>query len=143
MENINDWMKLPPLEVNAPEDPSILQGAKDTGMAFTLIALLIGLKTAHLAAYLSATGILVLAMAAPGLFRKPARAWLGLSVLMGRIASRLLMSILYFVIVVPMGMIRRFMGSDPLRTQEWKRSTKSAFRKGHGRFSARDLFQPF
>ena len=64
-----------------------LKQAADTGQAFCLICLIAALVTKDWQYVGVGTCILVATMAAPALFKLPARLWFGLSELLGAVVS--------------------------------------------------------
>jgi hypothetical protein len=117
--------------------------AKDTGMAMTLICLLIG-YFGHKDYFVGIAIVLLLgAMTWPPLFKPVGRLWFGLSFLMGIVLSKVLLSILFFAIVTPIGLIRRVTGADPLQLKKWKKDRTSVFRVRNHIFSSADLDKPY
>ncbi len=47
--------------------------------------------------------------------------WMGLAFVVGNIASRILLAIVYYGLFTPMGLIRRAMGRDPLLLRQTER----------------------
>jgi Saxitoxin biosynthesis operon protein SxtJ len=59
--------------------------------------------------------LLLLGLAAPAALRVPHRLWMGLGEALGFVMSRLVLAIVFFLVVTPIGFIRRRLGADPLR----------------------------
>ena len=59
--------------------------------------------------------ILVVALARPALLRPFNRAWFHFGLLLSRVVNPLVMGLLFFVTVTPIGLIMRALGKDPLR----------------------------
>jgi len=117
--------------------------AKDTGMAMTLIFILIGYFY-HKQYFIGwAILLLVLTMTWPNLYKPAGRLWFGLSYVLGTVMSKILLSILFFTIVTPIGLIRRLTGSDPLQLKKWKKDRASVFRVRNHTFSSADLKNPY
>jgi hypothetical protein len=53
-------------------------------------------------------------LAAPGTLRPAYRAWMKLGLLMSRVTTPLIMGIVFFLVVTPMGIARRVLGKDSL-----------------------------
>lgn len=117
--------------------------AKDTGMAMVLICLLIGQIGARPVFFPVAIVLLLVDMIRPGLYRPVAKVWLGLSNLLGSVVSRILLSVLFYVLVTPIGFVRRLTGADTLQLRKWKKGTASVFRTRNHVFSSADIDKPF
>ena len=51
----------------------------------------------------------------PPVFRVIYKLWVGFSVILGYFVSRILMTIIFFTVITPTGLIMRIMGKDPMR----------------------------
>ena len=117
--------------------------AKDTGMAMVLVFLLVWLLRRR-DGYIGVALILQLVtMTAPQLFRPLAVVWFGLSHVMGAVASRVLLSIVFFVFVTPVGIWRRVMGADSLQLKSFGRGKESVMKVRNHTFVGQDLEQPY
>lgn len=56
-----------------------------------------------------------LGLAAPGVLRPVYRVWMLLAVVMGFVMTRVLLTLVFFGVVTPIGLLRRALGHDPLR----------------------------
>ncbi len=117
--------------------------AKDTGMAMTLICILIGYLGHKQYCIVCAIVLLLVTMTVPTMFRPAAKLWFGLSQMLGAVMSKILLSILFFLIVTPVGMIRRMLGKDSLQLKKWKKDSASVFRERNHRFAASDIHHPY
>jgi len=117
--------------------------ARDTGLAIILICLL----TAHFGKIYQFVPIsiiiLLIVMIFPNFFKPFAWFWFGLSHILGTVASKIILSILFFVLVTPVGFIRRLAGADTLQLKEWKKSNESVFKVRDHKFSAEDVEKPY
>ena len=101
--------------------------AKDTGMALTLLCLLIvQFKHAYKLVPLAII-LMILTMAWPKIFRPLAGLWFGLSHVLGTFMSKVILTVIFFVIVTPIGVIRRLMGADSLQLKKFKKGQDSVF----------------
>jgi hypothetical protein len=116
---------------------------RDTCLALTFLLLLIWLfvKSAYLV--YGAMLLLLIGMAAPVAMKPLAWIWFGFSHLLGQVMSRLLLGIVYLLLVLPIGLIRRLLGKDALRLKLWKQSDASCFVERAHAFTAGDLKEPF
>ena len=72
-----------------------------------------------------------------------ARLWLGISLLLGSIMSRVVLSIIFMVVVTPIALVMRLFGHDPMRRKAWKKGTESTFVSRGDIIEAKDLEHPF
>ncbi|MFH1755649.1 MAG: SxtJ family membrane protein [Candidatus Latescibacterota bacterium] len=117
--------------------------AKDTGMAMVLICLLLGVVWDKGGVLVLAIPLLVINMIVPGVFKPVAKIWLGLSTLLGTIMSRVILSILFLVIVTPVGLVRRWLGADSLQLKTWKKGQKSVFSIRDHKFESKEMENPY
>lgn len=125
-----------------PSDISKKQSS-DTGMAMVLILLLLGFFTENILYYKIALPVLLINMTAPNVFYYLAFIWLGLSNTLGFIFSNILLTVIYFIIVLPVSMIRRIMRKDTLLLKEFKKKTNSVLKIRDYTFSSIDFEKPF
>lgn len=117
--------------------------AKDTGMAMVLICLLLG-YFGKFPKFLGVSIILLLlTMAVPKIFKPLAGLWFGLSHVMGQVVSKILLSLAFFLIVTPIGLIRRWMGADAMQLKKWKQGSESVFVERQGAIQDKDLLNPY
>ena len=115
----------------------------DTAMAMTLISLLAILYTRSLGLLPLAIGLLLLGMVWPRAYSPLARLWLGISLLLGSVMSRVVLSIIFVVVVTPIGLVMRLFGHDPMRRKAWKKGTDSTFVTRDHIVEAKDMEHPF
>lgn len=119
------------------------QQHKDAGMACVLIILITGYLTGNNTWFYVAIPLLFLAMAIPAAFYPFSLFWYALSSLLGNIMSRVILTIIFVVLVVPVGIIRRIAGKDPMKLREFKKSRDSVFIVRNKRFTANDITKPY
>jgi polyferredoxin len=117
--------------------------ATDTGMAMVLILLLIGYFTGEVTYFKLSIPILILNMIYPMLFYPLAIFWFGLSHLIGGLVSKVLLTLVFFTILLPIGLIRRILGKDSLHLKAWKKDSTSAMTDRNKTFTSEDLVDPF
>ncbi|MCP3954420.1 MAG: hypothetical protein GY697_19720 [Desulfobacterales bacterium] len=116
---------------------------KDTGMAAVLILLLIAWFTATITWVIPAIVVLVLTMTIPVVFKPLAIVWFGLANLMGHVVSTVILTTLYFFVLMPVGVIRRMGGADALGLKKWRNGDESAFVVRDHPYAAGDLEKPY
>lgn len=70
---------------------------------------------------------LILAISRPQLLLYPYKGWIKLGYLLGWINSRIVLGLVYFIILIPIALIMRFFGYDPLRNK--KNGNESSYRE--------------
>lgn len=117
--------------------------AKDTGMAMVLICLLLG-HFGKFPKFLPVSIVLLLlTMAVPKVFKPLAGLWFGLSHVMGQVVSKIVLTLIFFVVVTPIGLIRRWTGADSLQLKKWKKGSDSVFKERQGAIQDQDLLNPY
>jgi hypothetical protein len=122
---------------------SVPDHSKDTGLALLLIFLLIAYLTGDTTWILPAIVTLVVLMIWPSLFAGPARLWFGFSRLLGTVVSKVLLSGLFYLLVTPVGWIRRLCKHDPMQRKGWKSGRDSSFIIRNHQFGKNDLEKPY
>ncbi len=117
--------------------------ARDTGLAMVLILLLLELYITNRLFLKIAVPVLVVNMIVPQVFKPLAYLWFGLAHLLGTVFSKVLLFIVYGLMVLPVGLVRRWMGKDPMRLKKWKDGTESVFRTRDHLYSASDIDKPY
>jgi len=117
--------------------------ASDTGMAAVLILLLIGLFTNNNLYYKIAIPVLVINMIFPMFYYFFAIIWLGFSQLLGTIASKIILTIIYIIMVIPIGLFRRLLGKDSLQLSGFKKSNSSVMQVRDHNFISEDIENPY
>ncbi|UCF69117.1 MAG: hypothetical protein JSV80_07490 [Acidobacteriota bacterium] len=117
--------------------------ARDAGMALTLLLLLIGSATGREGFHLLAIATLLVDMIAPAIYKPFATLWLGLSQLLGTFVSKLLLSVVFFTLVLPVGLVRRLLGRDSLQLGKFKRGSASVMSERGHVFGPADIERPY
>lgn len=117
--------------------------SRDTGMAMALLALLIYLKTSRSGYVYAAIVLQVVNMIVPRVYAPVAVVWLGLAEILGTLMSRVLLSILFFGLVTPIGILRRLFGKDSLKLRDFKTGGESAMTIRNHVFAGSDLERPY
>ena len=112
-------------------------------MAMVLLLLIVSLSLKRNDVLIAALALQVLAMTVPRVFAPLAAVWLGLSNAIGAVMSRLVLTVVFFLVVTPVGLLRRLLGSDSLRLRAFKSGNESVMVQRRHTFSARDLERPF
>ena len=117
--------------------------ARDTGMAMVLICLLIA-HFGHKPRFLSlAILILLIDMIWPSFYKPFAKIWFGFSHILGTVMSKIILGLTFFLVLTPMGLLRKVTGKDSMKIKNWKEGDASVFRVRDHTFDAGDIEQPF
>jgi hypothetical protein len=115
----------------------------DTGMAMVLILLLVGFFTGQILFYKLAIPVLLINMVYPKIFYPIAVFWLGMSALLGTIMSAIILSVVFMILVVPIGLFRRLLGKDAMQLKKFNETSDSVFLIRNHTYTAQDLENPF
>ncbi len=117
--------------------------ARDTGQAMALLCLLILIffKQPFFAGI--ALVVLLINMVRPQVYKPLAKWWFALSNLLSRIVPHILLGILFYLMVTPVGLLRRALGKDSLQMKKWKKGRESVLRERNHTLSAKDIINPF
>ncbi len=123
--------------------PIDTQQCKDSCMAVVLICLLVGFFTERTGMFAVSIAFLFVGMAAPKIYAPFARLWFGLSKVLGTIMSKVILTILFFAVVTPVGLLRKMSGADPLQLKKWKKGTESVFTVRDHTFEPKEIEKPY
>jgi len=116
---------------------------KDSGMALVLICLLIAFLGEKYFFVPLAIFFLILNMIVPAVYRKFAKVWLGISQIIGTVVSKIILTIIFVFMVIPIGVLRRWLGKDPLQMRYWKKGPTSVFTVRDHRFNSNEIEKPY
>lgn len=117
--------------------------SRDTGMAMVLLLIILHIVLKQEKLVVGALALQVVNMTVPGVFRPVAVVWLGLSHIVGMVMSKILLSIVFFAVVVPIGMLRTFLGKDSLKLRVFKAGDESVMVVRNHTFAGRDIEKPY
>lgn len=123
--------------------PVTKKQASDSGMALVLIALICFIVLRHDAWLYAAVAILVVDMICPVIFKPFAFLWFGFAKIMGTFMSKIMLAVVFFLVVFPVGMIRRILGRDSLRLHQFRKEKTSVFAERNHEYTAADLDKPY
>src|SRR5688572_3965239 len=88
------------------------------GSAFLVLAAILSWRTRDTAAYVLGAigGLLVVGgLLVPASLRPVYRAWMAFAMALSKITTPIFMGVIYFLVLAPVGVIRRTFGKNPLR----------------------------
>jgi hypothetical protein len=112
-------------------------------MAASLILLLAGIFSGRILYYQLAVPALVINMIIPRFWYPFAIVWFGLAGLMGDVVSRMLLTMVYFVLVLPVGLIMKLARRDALKLRMFRKSDASVMTRRDHMYTPADLEKPF
>jgi hypothetical protein len=120
-----------------------IEKCKDSGLALVLICLVCYLFWPQQILIFAAIIFLLIAMSYPPILKPFAIFWFAFSSTLGNIVSKTILTLLFFALVLPVGLIRHFLRKDSMQINRWKKGNESVFRlRNHG-FTAEDLKHPY
>ncbi len=119
------------------------QQKKDTGLALTLLFLIIGLFTNNLFFFKMTIPTILITMLSPFLLHPFAILWFGLANFLGFFVSKIVLSIIFMILIVPFGLIRRLFGKDSLQLRQFKVSNSSVLNEKNITYAHKDIIKPF
>lgn len=117
--------------------------SRDTGMAMVLLLLIVAASRKREGYLFLAIALQILNMTVPQIYKPVAVIWLGLSDLLGSVMSKILLSIVFFFVVTPIGLFRRLIGRDTLKLRAFKAGKESVMLERNHMFVGKDLEAPF
>lgn len=115
----------------------------DTGLALSLLALLSYQLHANRTSVTIAMILLLLCMTIPGIFSPLARPWFTIGEVLAKLFSTLILTLIFLLLVTPIGIIRRISGKDPLNLRQWHTGSGSLLRQREHRWQPDDLERPY
>lgn len=116
---------------------------RDTCLAVSFLLLLIWLFTHQPIWIYIAMCLMLPGMIWPRAFHPVAVVWFGIAKIMGHFMSAILLTIIWTVMVLPVGFIRRLAGRDALNLKQWHNGAASCFVKRDHTYTPEDLKHPY
>ena len=123
--------------------PITKEQSKDTGMAMVLLLLLSSAAFKREALVTVAMVVLLIDMTFPQLYRPVAVLWLGFSHLLGTVVSKILLTLVFFGVVTPIGLARKLLGIDSLKLRDFKSGEISVMVVRNHIFTGKDIEKPY
>lgn len=115
----------------------------ETGVLIALALLLLGWFQQTWAFVFISGGVLGTTLVLPIIFRPTAYLWFGLARILGYIMSHVLLTVVFFLLIVPVGLIRKWMGKDSLQLNSFQESSGSVLKNRGHVYQPEDLTNPF
>jgi hypothetical protein len=92
---------------------------------------------------LAAIILSLITIISPVIFYPFTAIWFGLSKILSKFTTAILLSLVFFLVVTPMGLIRRLLGKDSLRLKQFKVSSQSVMTDRDHTYSPTDMTDTF
>jgi Saxitoxin biosynthesis operon protein SxtJ len=115
----------------------------ETGMIITAMFLIVGVIRNEPLFIKFAIGLLIVNLIIPVIFKPAAFLWFGLSHILGRISSSVLLFVVYAFVLLPVGLVRKLIGMDDLKLKAFKKDGASVFSNREKVFNRVDLEKPY
>lgn len=113
------------------------------GQVTVLVSLCFGLYFKDTYFEIAGLALLLMTMVIPVIFYPFAIIWFGFSKLLGEISSILMMSLVFFIIVTPIGLIRKLTGKDILGLKQFKKGDQSVLIDRNHKYDKADILNIF
>jgi len=115
----------------------------DTGILLALLSTLAGLYTDRSLFFIIAAVLLFLLLLYPAIFMLPAVLWFGFARLLSRFMSSVLLTLIFYIMVLPVGLLRKAAGHDRLKLKNFNRTNSSTWENRNHLFKPDDLTRMF
>ena len=116
---------------------------KDTGLVIVLILLMTAYWTGKLFILPLTIGTLLVVMTVPVVLKPLAVIWYYFSTGLGNITNRIVLTVIFVGVLIPVGVIRKCLGFDPMKRKAWKNGVNSVFTVRNHTFTADDFMRPY
>lgn len=116
---------------------------KDTGLVIVLILLLTAYWTGKLFFLPLSIGTLLVVMTIPVVLKPLAFICYYFSTALGNTTNRIVLTVIFVGVLIPVGVIRRCLGFDPMKRKVWKNGVKSVFTERNHTFTSDDFNRPY
>jgi hypothetical protein len=116
---------------------------KDAGMALVLLTMILNYIFANSYWIIFGIALSIVTMSVPNLIKPAAKLWFGAAQLIGTYVSKLILFIVYYAVVTPVGLLRRLLKKDSLKLKEFKRDAKSVMENRNVTYKSKDIVKPF
>jgi hypothetical protein len=126
---------------------------KDSGMAFALICFFLGIVLKSNIWLITGIALQLINMVNSKFFHFPAIFWFSLANLLGFITSKILLTLIFCIVILPIGSLRRLFAHskknrlenklDSLKLLQWKYSDKSVFKTRDHIYTKNDIANPY
>lgn len=116
---------------------------KETGIVIGLVILYIGIVTGSFMWFKISFLIILLTLLIPSIFYFPAKVWFGFSEKLGSVVSRIVLAIIYFIVVMPVGLLRKVLKKDSMMLKSFNKGLPSSWVVREHKYSEKDILKPY
>ena len=113
------------------------------GQVATLAALIFALRFKNEHFVIAACVLILVTIVLPIIFFPFAFLWFGLSRLLSLVSPVIIMGMLFFLVVTPVGLFRRLLGKDSMRLKQFKKNKQSVMINRDHLYTESDLLHTF
>ena len=115
---------------------------KDTGEVLALVLLFFGLYYRFDYLFVLAFATLIITTVYPNLLKPLAYLWLKVTKILASVMPRIFFGFVFYVIITPIGLVRRILGYDSLDLSDNHKKLSSFITRNH-LFTKEDLMKPY
>jgi polyferredoxin len=113
------------------------------GQVATLTALVLALHLKNDHFVIAAFVLILVTILLPIMFYPFAVLWFGLSELLGIVSPAIILGVLFFLVVTPVGLFRRLLGKDSMKLKQFKKDKHSVMINRNHLYTETDLLFTF
>ncbi len=115
----------------------------EAGIVLVIILLLTGVYLKNDIWLKISLGLLFIDIIFPPAFYPFAWIWFNLSDILGTVVSKIILSVIFFIIVLPVGIIRKILGKDSLLLKKFRKDQGSVMKIRNYTYQSADFDKPF
>ncbi len=115
----------------------------EVGVLVALAGIVFYKITGHELYFIVSVVSLIVVLVAPILFKPLSFLWFGLSGLLGAIVPKILLTLVFFLLVVPVGLVRKIFGRDTLQLQKFKKGKNPVMHERNYTYAKKDFHRSF
>ncbi|MBD0777849.1 hypothetical protein HPE56_08590 [Maribacter sp. ANRC-HE7] len=112
---------------------------KDFGIIVTMVFIISGIRFDTSMFFILALAIALFTILFPSVFYPFTLVWFKFSKILGKINSQIILAIIFFLVITPVGVFRRILGKDTLRLKDFKKGTDSVMKQRNHAYTPSDL----
>lgn len=113
------------------------------GLVSILVSTLLAIFFKQSSFVIAALFLTLITLLVPIIFNPFAALWFWLSRILSSFGSRVLLTIVFFIVITPIGLIRRLLKRDSLKTDQFKKSKKTVLTDRDHLYTAADFIDTF